>query len=309
MKLDLYGPQRPAEPKLLRRVRAHQSWYRVEVLGFSEWGVTAPPSESEMGSVLTASDAKSGANFESPAALEAYRKRRRQGWGVEPYRCERYMTSSQTMTFNVFAPVAAAPAWLMRSLDVLGYGRPVGDFRIEYRPSLRRRKWLDKTVIDAFVPTSKGGLVVETKLADQFSKRGTTRMAGDFYEQLNGETGLWRTATEFEAGAADQLARVHGAGSAVAGRAADLLVVHHGLDTATPRKMEAYRELLTNPARLRALPLDAVLDVLQDTASNAGQRETVEKLRTRYTDMPLSRSIFEELEANRPRSTSKARIQ
>lgn len=205
------------------------------------------------------------------------------------------------MTFNVFAPVIADVAWLTRSLTSLGYGHPVGDFNFEYRPGLRRASWFDKTVIDAFVPTSRGGLVVETKLADQFSRRGTALNASEFYEVMNDEVSLWKQGTHFEVGAVDQLARVHGAGSVAIGRAADLLLVHHALDVATPKKVEGYRKIMKDPSRLRVLTLDALLDVFLDAASDLSQRDAIRRLQVRYTDMSLSSAVFQKIEASRLR--------
>lgn len=283
----------------MRRIRAHQSWYRADVLGLREWGTTAPPSRAEMGSVLTLPDADSGANFASTEARRAYQDRRTRGWGVEPYRCERYMTSSQTMSFNVFAPVAADPGWMARTLDLLGYSASAGEFQFEYRPEIRRSSRLDKTVIDGFIPTVSGGLVIETKLADQFSRRGTSIGASEFYDTINREVPLWKDNPTFKIGAVDQLARVHGAGSASIGTAAELLLVHHPLDATTPMRAEAYRQIMQDPSQLRVLALDHLLDAFMNASNTLLQKQKVERLRTRYTDMDLSHAVFSELESVR----------
>lgn len=302
MNLEIYGPQRKAEPLLLRRIRAHQSWYRADILGLREWGTTAPPSRTEMGSVLTLPDARRGANFVSNEARSAYNDRRTRGWGVEPYRCEHYMTSSQTLTFNVFAPLAADLAWMARSLNLLGYDSAAGNFSFEYRPEIRRSSRLDKTVIDGFIPTSSGGLVIETKLADQFSRRGASIGASGFYGSINRELLLWKHNTKFEVGAVDQLARVHGAGSASIGTAAELLLVHHPLDTRTPIRAEAYRQILQDPSRLRVLALDHLLDSFMHASISSLQRQKIERLQARYTNMDLSHAVFSELESARLKS-------
>lgn len=299
MELEQYGPQRKSEPKLLRRIRAHQSWYRFEVLGLDRWGKTAPPGEREMGSILTAEDSASGVNFESTEAYAAYLHRRTLGWGVEPYRCERYMTSSQTMTFNIFAPVASDHRWLSKSLSALGYGKPTGPFGFEFRADLRRSSWLDKTVIDAFIPTTKGALVIETKLADQFSRRGTSLRAASFYERINSELRLWKMSSNFEVGAIDQLARVHGAGSAAVNQVADLMLVHHPLDLTTPKKVEGYRRIMTDPTRLRLISLELLLDVFAEEAAGRQQRQAIERLRNRYLEMSMSQAMFNALESRR----------
>lgn len=203
------------------------------------------------------------------------------------------------MTFNLFAPIVADPAWMARSLDLLGYSASAGEFHFEYRPEIRRSSRLDKTVIDAFVPTATGGLVIETKLADQFSRRGTSLGASEFYDAVNREVPLWKNDTTFEIGAVDQLARVHGAGSASIGAATELLLVHHPLDTRTPMRAEAYRQIMQDPSQLRILALDHLLDAFMHASNNSLQKVKVESLRTRYTDMGLSHDVFSELESVR----------
>lgn len=206
------------------------------------------------------------------------------------------------MTFNVFAPVAADPGWMARSLDLLGYSAAAGEFSFEYRPEIRRSSRLDRTVIDGFIPTMSGGLVIETKLADQFSRRGTSIGANAFYDTVNREVPLWMNNTTFEVGAIDQLARVHGAGSASIGTATDLLLVHHPLDVRTPMRAEAYRRIMQDPSQLRVLALDQLLDVFMHASKTLLQKQKVERLRTRYTDMDLSRAVFSELESVRLKS-------
>lgn len=302
MELDIYGPQRRADPKLLRRIRAHQSWYRVEVLRAQEWGATPPPNAREMGSILSAKWAEKGVNFTSREALAAYRERRLIGWGVEPYRCEHYLTSSQTLTLNLFAPLGNDLGWLTRVLSALGMAE-VGraeNLQIEHQPSLRSAGHLDRTIADAFVGTSYGGVVIETKLADQFSKRKASVGAQEFYELANSKMRIWRgRQSSFEKGAQDQLSRLHALGSLISDVPAHVLFVHHPLDTKSPLGAERYRDVMENPELLHVIDLGRLIDVLRDTARSSRQRSQVDSLYLRYLATGLSDGIFEEMEAVR----------
>lgn len=299
MNLSDFGPQRGQEPKLLRRIRAHQSWYRLEVIGATTWGTTPPPDPREIGSILPVDHAAKGNNFISAAAHQAYLNRRNLGWGVEPYRCERYLTSSQAMTFNLFASLSLDLAWLARVLARLGVdetGQPQ-ELHLEYQPRFRGAGHLDKTVADVFVKTDRGGIVVETKLADQFSKRRTSFAAHGYYEYVNSRTPLWAIGKpHFEAGAQEQMARVHALGSLAANSPATLMFIHHPLDSLSPIKVERYRDLLLNPAQLRVVCLDRFVDTLAQTALSNEQRAYVDRLRVRYLDMSLSDDVFRAME-------------
>lgn len=97
-----------SDTKFMRRVRVHQAWYRVHVLGLERYGMLAG-SGSGCGSVLADPDASEGLNFTTSAALAAYRQRRGHGWGVDPVRCTSYLTSSQTLTFNMLSDLQGRP--------------------------------------------------------------------------------------------------------------------------------------------------------------------------------------------------------
>ena len=293
------------EPRLLRRIRAHQSWYRLEVIGSAAWGTTPPPNAQEIGSILPSDYAARGGNFVSHEAHEAYLKRRTLGWGVEPYRCERYLTSSQAMTFNLFASLGNDLVWLARVIENLGIdgnGQPQ-ELHLECQPGFRGAGHLDKTVADVFVKTDNGGIVIETKLADQFSKRRASVRARDFYEFVNRRTPLWVVENpHFEAGAQEQMARVHALGSLAANGPATLVFVHHPLDLLAAIKVEKYRGLLLDPEQLRVVRLDRFVDSLTQTALSDEQREYANRLRVRYLDMSLSEDAFCAMETARGRS-------
>jgi len=296
------GPQRPGDPKLLRRIRAHQSWYRAEVLNLDDWGVTAPPHSREYGSILTSKAAESGANFTSVMAAEAYRRRRLTGWGVEPYRCERYLTSSQTLTLNLFAPLAVDLDWLNRvldSLDLAGVGRPEW-LEIEYQPRFLRAGRRDRTLADAFIKTASTGIVIETKLADQFSRRWSTVVGSSFYEQVNAEFSLWNSSQmEFDTPARDQLGRVHALGALAATSSPPIIMIHHPLDESGAKNAQRYRELLQEPSLLKILDLEHFIRTMMDAARSDAQRNIAEQLLLRYVAHELSDDAFSILEETR----------
>src|SRR5687768_10941951 len=89
--LERIGPQLKGETGLAQRLRFHQSWYRLEVLGQDSFGSTPPPRSRALGSILTSDAAALGMNFSSAAAAELYSRRRAEGWGLDPIRCTRYL--------------------------------------------------------------------------------------------------------------------------------------------------------------------------------------------------------------------------
>lgn len=293
------GPQRPGDPKLLRRIRAHQSWYRAEILKLRDWGVTPPPHSREYGSILSLEAAARGANFTSTMAAEAYRKRRLTGWGVEPYRCERYLTSSQTMTLNLFAPLAADLKWLDRILDSIGLANigAAERLEIEYQPKFLRAGRRDRTLADAFIKTRSAGIVVETKLADQFSRRWSTVDGSSFYRQVNAEFGIWNALPGgFDTPAKDQLGRLHALGALAATSPPPIVMVHHPLDEAGAAHAERYRELLQEPSLLNIIDLEKLIRTMMDTSRSDTQRRVAEQLQLRYVAHELSDGAFRILE-------------
>lgn len=255
-----------------------------------------------MGSILPLEYSSEGANFLSDAAWHHYKERRKLGWGVEPYRCERYLTSSQALTFNLFAPLADDLSWFDRTLEELGipYEGLSRRMHMEFQPQFRGEGHLDKTVADAFVESENGGLVIETKLADQFSRRRISDRALDFYSWINKEIPIWRDVdTGFAHGAQEQLARVHALGTLASRGSSVLLFLHHPLDTLSCSKAETYRDLLHRPDEFRVVGLDRFADALLSTAQSREHRRYVANFRTRYLDLCLSDEVFNAMERAR----------
>lgn len=296
--LDQFGPQRITERPLVRRIRLHQSWYRAEVLGVNEWGKTAPPNNRELGSVLPDEAASLGFNFIDQHAFAEYQQRRTKGWGVEPYRCEKYMTSSQTLTFNIFAPLKRDLSWLNEVLELLGITDGGHPEWVSFESSLSKQSesFFDKTLADIFIRLRKGGLVVETKLADQFSRRSITERAYSHYLSLNSKFELWcdpgMILRDF---ANSQLARVHALGAVESNNSCEFLFVYHPLDISAKDHAQRYRQNLTDPSKMKITSLSEFFSIMFQASKNAEQRATVQDLRVRYVDLFLSADAYAEI--------------
>lgn len=293
--LEMLGPQRSADPPLLRRVRLHQSWYRAVVLGRPKWGAVSSRRGTPLGSILTLDDAEAGLNFVSPEARHAYEARRHTGWGVDPVRCKQYLTSSQALTLNVLGPLFADTVWSAKTFGHV-LNRSITDASrgsIEFAPRERLQLMGDRTIADAYVElrgdSERLGLVVETKYADGFGARDLGAAYRPSYLALDNRMQIWnRTAPEFGTGKFDQLARVHALGSTTFGAPANLLVLHHPSDARTPQIVAAYRRSLLDPNLVTTIDLSRFLLAMGTEADRAPQRGVVDALRLRYLDHQLS---------------------
>lgn len=294
--MDL-GPQLPGESGIRAKVRLHQSWYRAQVLGLPQWGQTPAPSNRPLGSILTIEDGDAGHGFVTTAAERLFHERRRQGWGVDPVRIPRYLTSSQGLTVNLLAPLREEPHWAARTFAEL-LEQPatvVRSVEIEYAPPRRSNHLGDMTRIDALLETTSKGddvlVCVEVKLADRWSSRDIS-VDGRVYRAARKRIGLWLTD---ESGLADrclnQLHRVHLLAASVAAEHAAgtrTLVLSLATDEESPQVVSAYRATLKEPDSLTHVPLERFLDVMTATAENDHQRQIVEDLCLRYVRFDLS---------------------
>lgn len=293
--MDLIGPQRRDEPVLSRRVRFHQSWYRAAVLGLPTYGETAGSSPRPLGSILSDHDALAGHNFTSRAGRALYERRRTAGWGVDPVRCTKYLTSSQALTLNLLGPLEASPRWAARVLGRL-LGREdvseVSRIWVEYAPRRRSEYLNDMTRIDALVEIrSRGGrelMVIETKYADRFNSRQVDIMRAP-YRDLAGRLGLWVDAEATLASVhLNQLVRCHSLAAALTddliGRASvpSLLVLHHHDDAASRVLVGEYAGHATEPNGIAARTLDAFTDAMILTAETTAERQIARALDLRY---------------------------
>lgn len=291
----------------MRRVRVHQAWYRANVLGLARYGSLAG-SDDLCGSVLVDEDAERWLNFLGPSAAETYAARRAAGWGVDPVRCMKYLTSSQTLTFNMLSEVVRRPKASARL-----FGTMLGQDDLAWLESadfefsgVDTPYWLgDRTFVDLLLRFRRtdGGLqvvAVETKLADRFSTRRTEAMGGRRYQQLAERHPIWRDLRKsLESNTTRQMTRCHALAQSVqaidGGRpdegAALLMLLHPG-DRNGLNQAQAYI------AGLRAghAVLSTWDDFLRATEPTVAMEGALRRdLELRYVDMSLSEDAWRDL--------------
>lgn len=211
---SVYGAPLREESRRLARIRFHQAWFRVHVLRILTHGST--PSGRGLGSILTVEDGNLGRNFASSQALELYRSRRSSGWGLEPGRCERHMTSSQTLTVNVAALLHEDLEESARVLAAIT-GREdfvsIDSIHLEYAPPSPRQHLGDKSRIDLLIRvvtrTGNEFIAMEIKYADRFNSRAID-LRNDSYFRLIEAAGVWYSNVSLEPrSATNQLLRCH----------------------------------------------------------------------------------------------------
>lgn len=292
---EVIGPQRADEPVLSRRVRFHQSWYRAAVLGLAGYGVTPGKNPRPLGSILTDADASEGRNFTSEASESLYKRRRGAGWGVDPVRCTKYLTSSQALTLNILGPMQESSWWAARTLGLLlnrqDFER-VTDVWVEFAPRYRSEYLNDMTRIDALirVRTSLGDelIAIETKYADRFNSR-RVNIDRPPCRELASKVGLWRDPdSALMTPRLNQLVRCHALATAVAkdvvGRPTvpTLVVLHHRDDAAPPVLVDEYADHLSVPALVTAHTLDEFVNAANAASSSRVQRHAARALELRY---------------------------
>lgn len=293
---EILGPQRRTDAPFARRLRFHQSWYRVAVLGRPTFGRTPGAAGGPLGSVLAPADAEAGLNFTSHHARSLYSARRVAGWGVDPNRCKSLMTSSQAMMFNFLGPLAADRAWLLRTVASLLRRTDLIEVLAidpEFAPTRRSEHLGDQTRIDLLltVSTASGDEIValELKYMDRFSTRrvDTTR---EPYRIIAREADLWRDPNSVLGSAQfNQLVRVHALAASVARRRGidapiTFLAIGHKGDVKTWTTLDDYREQMALPERLVVATLNGLLDAMSSSALDATQLRQANDLRRRYVN-------------------------
>jgi hypothetical protein len=299
------GPQLSGESGLARRVRFHQSWYRAVVLGLP-FSVTAGHTERSLGSILSESDGTAGHNFLFPEALALYKGRRKAGWGVDPVRCERYLTSSQALTLNLLSLLVLDPEWMCAVIRA-AIGRSdlirVSGVEVEFAPARPSEHLGDKTRVDALVhldsPTGHEVLIIEVKYADRFNSRSVDVEHNRRYANLAKDSNLWRVDDHnLWTRRVNQLLRCHALGASVLGsqRARSsppcLLLIHHPLDVHAVEMASAYQAVVTRPETVQVCNLDRLLATMRDSALTDAQRSACDALRLRYLDHGRSEQMW-----------------
>lgn len=259
------------------------------------YGTTPGKAPRALGSILTDVDALAGHNFTSGASRRLYGRRRAAGWGVDPVRCTKYLTSSQALTLNLLGPLEESPRWAARTLGLL-LRRPdylrVDRIWVEFAPQRRSAYLNDMTRVDALLElrTASGSelLAIETKYADRFNSRRVD-IDKQPYRDLGAQVALWKDPDEsLRSAHLNQLVRCHALAAAVAkdlvGRTPvpSVLVLHHCDDAASRLLVDTYIDQVADPTLVRAHSLDEFVDALTLSATTSWQRKTARALELRY---------------------------
>ena len=258
--------------------------------------------------MLIDEDAARWLNFLGRSAAATYAARRTAGWGVDPVRCTKYLTSSQTLTFNMLSEVARQPEASARLFGFM-LGRDdlawleSADFEFS---GVDTPYWLgDRTLVDLLLRFRRtdGGLqvvAVETKLADRFSTRRTREMGGLRYQRLAERRPIWRDLQKsLDSNVTRQMTRCHALAQSVqavdGGRpdeGAVLLILLHPGDRSGLDQSHAYVAGLSAG--------EAAFSTWDVFLHAAGLARTMDSglrldLELRYVDMSLSESAWREL--------------
>lgn len=306
------GPLRVSEPWLGRRLRVHQAWYRAAVLNLPDYGVTRPPHERPLGSILSPAAVAARLNFLSDEAHALFETRHAAGWGIDPVRTRAYMTSSQALTLNILGPLISRPAWFIASLNAVRLDAPViksiDAARIEYAIGLAPDGLGDRTTADAVLDvTTVAGpsmIVIETKLGDRFNSRSIK--LGDGYAAA---AHLWRRGVVDADSASNQLARVHALGTWLAARCshtenaiAELLLLRHSIDSKAEAIARDYRQELRDPNLFHEVPLQTLFSAMARTADSSNERDLAIALDLRYSSLASSERVWQEFLGTFPRA-------
>ena len=175
MTASSFGPQYLPDDDFKRRARLHQSRYRVEQLGASEF--------REYGNRLSTADALAGRNFCAwPGMMDAVAKR----FPLEDKKLYFDMLASDHIPFNLFIPLKGHAATIplvsnWANVDV----SEIETIEIEWAPAPKNQFLDDSTSFDAYIAYrtrdgSLGAVGVEVKFTEREYSWGTTERARMF---------------------------------------------------------------------------------------------------------------------------------
>lgn len=302
------GPLPKSDTRFMRRVRVHQAWYRAEILGIDGYGRLSG-SGNPCGSVLPDEAAERFLNFLGSNAVDRYTERRTMGWGVEPERCTKYLTSSQTLSFNMLAQALSRSTECTALFNEL-LGRDdlirLVSSSFEFAAQGSSYSLGDKTLVDLLMcfETTAGAVQfvgVETKLADRFSTRRTAGMLGARYRELARLSGIWR---DMDAALSNnrtrQLTRCHALAESAqlieggSGSHAMFLVLTHPDDSSGTECVRTYTDALALRDQVVHQDWRTFLRMAEGNRAIDGA-DTFE-LSRRYVDLSWSDEVWQELE-------------
>jgi PD-(D/E)XK nuclease superfamily len=298
-----FGPQYAGDDPVTRRIRFHQSWWRVERLG-APAGVDARG--NTYGNYLTEADASAGLNFLTPDIHQCALNRIASGGGVEKFRCTRNLLSSQPMAFNLFAPLHDDPDLAARLLDpLLPGGVATASVDIEWAPSKKMylRDATSFDVVARYVRADGQEAIagIETKLTEPFSQKtyGKHDHRTDRYREVARESNAWRDPDDPDLTDKrwNQVWRNQLLVESVRQRQPGLLgceiVVHHPLDERCANNVNDYARFLTDPAEtLGRHSLDSIVAVWEPLVHTDTHRRWLRDFADRYLNLHLSEAAW-----------------
>lgn len=301
--IDL-GPQYTRDNLLARKLRKHQSWFRVNELKLSYGTGPGPNDANYYGNMLTRADGEAGRNFLAPEIFEVVQERIAQGSGaVEKYRLLHNMLSSQPMCFNLFGSLVRDRDLARTLLETLVPERisEVTRAYIEWSPTPVSDYLNDHTAFDAFIEyqTTDGqlfGLGIETKLCEPFSQQEYDRPEYRRWMLSSDSPWLPESWKKVQHISYNQLWREHLLAFAMRTRTGSpyhqvrFLLVHHPEDIECERNYSTYKKLLKNEDdSLFSLPLDQIVDRWLTKVKQEEHVAWLKAFKTRYVDLELSK--------------------
>lgn len=298
----------PGDDDFTKRMRFHQSWYRVHVLRLPP-GPNPAAGGALYGNMLREEDGRAGWNFLNAQVHASVEARLRQDpRGLEAGRLRNNLLSSQPMCFNLFAPLAgdhALATRLMRALPGLPEDLEVTGIRFEYAPD-KESHLKDNTAFDVWVeyvlPSGARGFVgIETKLTEPFS-RARYEFSERYLRWKRHSDWWWREGAEasFADQRFNQLWRNHLLAFAMLHQDDSrythgyCALVHHEGDSGCDQAVQAYRQLL-RPEAAHTLLVWRLGDLMERWTSQdlaRAHREWINAFRLRYLDLGASRHAW-----------------
>jgi hypothetical protein len=297
------GPQNPRDDAYTARQRLHQSWYRQHVLQVP-CGVGPKASNKTLyGNMLTREDGQRGLNFLTPHIYQVARRRlAARGAPLDSFQLLCNMLSSQTLAFNLFAPLVDNKD-LARRLVEATLAKPVREVvqvDLEYIPEPVNAYLNDRTTYHVFVEyINQDGklsfLGIDPRLVDPLPERTYSNPTYQKWAAHEHSPFLPEKRAELEAPELNLIWRGHLLAAALRLHPDSLYTegyslllypqAHNRLEEAARR----YRSLL-NPEdeTFSSLSLEALLERWAGPVENTAFQPWLESFRLRYLDLPAS---------------------
>lgn len=294
------GPQNTGDSLLARKMRKHQSLYRVNVLNLPYGTGPGPNDTSYYGNMLTHADGEAGQNFLTREIFEVVLDRISQSNGaVEKFRLLHNMLSSQPMCFNLFGPLVRDRQLAKTLVETLVPERisQITRVEIEWSPEPAMDYLNDHTAFDAFIEYRSVdgqlfGLGIETKLSEPFSQKEYDRPEYRRWMALPNSPWLPDGWNKVQAIGHNQLWREHLLAVAMRSQPMSsytkvrLMLVYHPEDHECARNYSNYKKLLRNEDdTLFNLSLDQIVEHWLPIVTQEDQKHWLLLFKNRYFDL------------------------